>query len=190
MFLIMSQYWFILWGTAFKLLNITLSMHSYLLPSPTGCNSQKGNHSIHYYSHCDLPSYPQFLLPRPPPVSPTTAPRSASPQEPGYPLIWSDITTYPRQQSSGEGWAIPESLWWAALCPSVLMVQSPLSKATREHHTCARFTHNSSTKNSTVQHVAHVFCQHVVKSEQVRFYFKMAEYWRSVLQTFLVFLDF
>lgn len=61
-------------------------------------------------------------------------PHPAPPSLKSLPVLWSGATP-PLTQGSGpprEGWAIPESLWCAALCPSVLMVQSPLSKATWE----------------------------------------------------------
>lgn len=62
-------------------------------------------------------------------------------------VLWSGATP-PLTQGGGpprEGWAIPESLWWAALCPCVLMVQSPLSKATWELHSAACWTRSGPT---------------------------------------------
>lgn len=47
-------------------------------------------------------------------------------------------------------WAIPESPWCAALCPCVLMVQSPLSKATWELHSTACWTHSGPTEARSV----------------------------------------
>lgn len=73
-------------------------------------------------------------------------------------VLWSGATP-PLTQGSGPprvGWAIPESLWCAALCPSVLMVQSPLSKATWELHSSACLTHSGPTENS--QHAHCVQC--------------------------------
>lgn len=63
-------------------------------------------------------------------------------------VLWSGATP-PLTQGGGppiEGWAIPESLRCVALCPRVLMVQSPLSKATWELHSSACLTQGGPTE--------------------------------------------
>lgn len=63
-------------------------------------------------------------------------------------VLWSGATPLLTQGCGPprEGWAIPESPWCAALCPSVLMVQSPLSKATWELHSGTRPTHRGAAE--------------------------------------------
>lgn len=63
-------------------------------------------------------------------------------------VLWS-VATPPLTQGGSppiEGWAIPESLRCVALCPRVLMVQSPLSKATWELHSSACLTQGGPTE--------------------------------------------
>ena len=132
------------------------------------------------YSQCDLPSYPQSSLPRPTLISPLTPPSSSCrptllrlPSRASS-VLWSGATP-PLTQGSGppgEGWAIPESLWCAALCPSVLMVQSPLSKATWELHSGACLTRSGPTETPSTP-AAEVRCS-FVEPEKMRF-----SHWRS-----------
>lgn len=106
-----------------------------LFPQRSGPISQS-------WSPCPDPHLPPCLflqLPLPHPVPPPLEILA---------VLWSGATP-PLTQGGGpprEGWAIPESLWCAALCPCVLMVQSPLSKATWELHYPARWTHSGPTE--------------------------------------------
>lgn len=86
----------------------------------------KGKPPIHRHSRCDLPSYPRSRFKGQPSSIPPwlypylllpTPPGSASPQEPGCPLIWSDTGAYPRRRSSRRRLSYPR----------VPVVCSPLS---------------------------------------------------------------
>lgn len=100
-------------------------------------------------------------------------PHPAPPPLKSLAVLWSGATP-PLTQGIGpprEGWAIPESLWCAALCPSVLMVQSPLRKTTWELHSSAWITHSGRTETPctpTVRVCCSRSCQCNVAPEKAR----------------------
>lgn len=134
-------------------IHVRISLHYH---QPADCYTGSSQRKTNLFSVIPTVICPRIPSPRclgrpsSPPCLPLQLlqPHPAPPPLKSLAVLWSGATP-PLTQGSGpprEGWAIPESLWCAALCPCVLMVQSPLSKATWELHSSACLTHSGPTE--------------------------------------------